>query len=130
MARRISYILFILLFAAACLQCQSLPYYDQAINGHTEILRSRESISDLIDDPAQAAARAAPGGPAIQQNQTRVGQHLLLKGAVGHRYGSVARGQWSATFSTNRPFAGSVRGYAVFDPAAGAGQENKIGTHG
>jgi predicted aminopeptidase len=51
MAKRISDILFILLFATACLQCQSLPYYDQAINGHTEILRSREPISDLIEDP-------------------------------------------------------------------------------
>jgi predicted aminopeptidase len=50
MAKRISDILFILLFATACLQCQSLPYYDQAINGHTEILRSREPISDLIED--------------------------------------------------------------------------------
>ena len=51
MARRISKILILLLFAAACLQCQSLPYYDQAINGHMEILQSREPISDLIDDP-------------------------------------------------------------------------------
>jgi predicted aminopeptidase len=50
-ARRISKILFVLLCAAAGLQCQSVSYYDQAINGHTEILRSREPISDLIDDP-------------------------------------------------------------------------------
>ena len=50
-ARRISEILFILLFTAACLQCRSLPYYDQAINGHMEILQSREPISDVIDDP-------------------------------------------------------------------------------
>jgi predicted aminopeptidase len=51
MARQITKILFILFFAAATLQCQSISYYDQAINGHTEILRSREPISDLIDDP-------------------------------------------------------------------------------
>jgi predicted aminopeptidase len=51
MARQITKILLILLFAAATLQCQSLPYYDQAINGHTEIMRSREPISDLIENP-------------------------------------------------------------------------------
>ena len=49
--RPVSLLMFALLFAAACLQCQSLPYYDQAINGHTEILRSRVPISDLIEDP-------------------------------------------------------------------------------
>ena len=51
MARRISEILLILLIAAVSLQCQSLPYYDQAINGHMEILQGRAPISDLIDDP-------------------------------------------------------------------------------
>ena len=49
--KRISKILFVLLFTAACFQCRSLPYYDQAINGQMEILRSREPISDLIEDP-------------------------------------------------------------------------------
>ena len=56
MARQITKILFILLFAAASLQCQSLPYYDQAINGHTEILQNREPISGLIDDPDTPAS--------------------------------------------------------------------------
>jgi predicted aminopeptidase len=56
MARQIAKILFILLSAAASLQCQSLPYYDQAINGHTEILQSREPISGLIDDPDTPAS--------------------------------------------------------------------------
>ena len=48
--RRISVLTFVLLFAAACLQCRSLPYYDQAINGQMEILRKREPISDLVDN--------------------------------------------------------------------------------
>jgi predicted aminopeptidase len=43
--------MFVLLFAAACLQCRSLPYYDQAIDGQMELLRNQEPISDLIDDP-------------------------------------------------------------------------------
>ena len=51
MVRQIVKILFVLLFTAACLHCRSLPYYDQAINGQMEILRNREPISDLIDDP-------------------------------------------------------------------------------
>ena len=43
---------FLISFAAvACLQCSSLPYYDQAINGQMEIMRSREPISDLVEDP-------------------------------------------------------------------------------
>jgi len=50
-ARRISEILFVLFFAVAFLQCRSLPYYDQAINGQMEILRNQEPISDLIDNP-------------------------------------------------------------------------------
>lgn len=49
--RRTSAILFVLLFTATCLQCRSLPYYNQAINGHMEIMQSREPIADLIDDP-------------------------------------------------------------------------------
>ena len=51
MARRILDILFVLFFAAACLQCRSLPYYDQAIDGQMEILRKQEPISELIEDP-------------------------------------------------------------------------------
>ena len=55
-AKRILKILLVLLFAAACLHCRSLPYYDQAINGHMEILQSREPISEVIDDPQSPAA--------------------------------------------------------------------------
>jgi predicted aminopeptidase len=51
MARRILEILFIMLFAAACLQCRSLPYYDQVIDGQMEILQKQKPVSDLIEDP-------------------------------------------------------------------------------
>ncbi|MDH3879248.1 MAG: aminopeptidase, partial [Desulfobacterales bacterium] len=40
---------------SACLQCRSLPYYDQAINGQMEILRNKEPISDLVDNPETPA---------------------------------------------------------------------------
>ena len=49
--RRTATILLVLLSITATLQCRSLPYYHQAINGHNEIMRSREPISDLIEDP-------------------------------------------------------------------------------
>ena len=52
---RASKLMLFLLFAAACLQCRSLPYYDQAINGQMEILRKQEPISDLIDNPETPA---------------------------------------------------------------------------
>jgi predicted aminopeptidase len=51
MTGRISKIFFVLLITVTCLQCRSLPYYDQAINGQMEILRNREPISDLVDNP-------------------------------------------------------------------------------
>lgn len=51
MARRILELLLVILFAAACLQCRSLPYYNQAIDGQMEILQKQEPISDLIEDP-------------------------------------------------------------------------------
>jgi predicted aminopeptidase len=51
MIRRISKIFFVLLIMSVCLQCRSLPYYDQAINGQMEILRNKEPISDLVDNP-------------------------------------------------------------------------------
>ena len=50
-AGQISKIIFILLLASACLQCRSLPYYEQAINGQMQILQNRQPISDLIEDP-------------------------------------------------------------------------------
>jgi predicted aminopeptidase len=46
--RRISELIFVLLFAAACLQCRSLPYYTQAIDGQMDILRKRQPISKLV----------------------------------------------------------------------------------
>ncbi len=51
MTRRISKIFFVLFVMAACLQCRSMPYYDQVINGQMEILRNREPISDLVVNP-------------------------------------------------------------------------------
>jgi predicted aminopeptidase len=50
-AKHISRIFFVLLIMSACFQCRSIPYYDQAINGQMEILRNREPISDLVDNP-------------------------------------------------------------------------------
>ena len=44
-----------LFIAVTCLQCRSLPYYDQAINGQLEIMRNREPISDLVEDPETPA---------------------------------------------------------------------------
>ncbi len=51
MLRQVLKLMFVLLFSAACLQCRSLPYYDQAIDGQMEILRKQEPISELIEDP-------------------------------------------------------------------------------
>ena len=51
MTKRIPKILLVLLITVTCLQCSSLPYYDQAIDGQMEIMRNREPISDLVDDP-------------------------------------------------------------------------------
>jgi predicted aminopeptidase len=50
MARRISSILLALFLAVASLRCQSIQYYNQAINGQMNILRSRQPISELVDD--------------------------------------------------------------------------------
>ena len=49
--RQILEIIFVLLFASTCLQCRSLPYYEQAINGQMQILQNQQPISDLIEDP-------------------------------------------------------------------------------
>ena len=54
-ATRISKIFFVLLIMSACLQCRSIPYYDQAINGQMEIMRNKEPISDLVDNPETSA---------------------------------------------------------------------------
>jgi len=51
-ARRISSILWALFLAATSLKCQSVQYYNQAIDGQMDILRARQSISKLVDDPA------------------------------------------------------------------------------
>jgi len=50
-ARRILEMILVLSFALNCLQCRSLPYYKQAINGQMQILQKRQPISDLIEDP-------------------------------------------------------------------------------
>ena len=55
MTKRIPKILLVLLITVTCLQCCSLSYYNQAINGQMEILRNREPISDLVDNPATPA---------------------------------------------------------------------------
>jgi predicted aminopeptidase len=54
--RRICLILLILFLAVAALQCQSVKYYYQAIDGQMDILRSRQPISRLVDDPATPTA--------------------------------------------------------------------------
>ena len=54
-AKRISKFFFVFVFMAACYQCRSIPYYEQAINGQMEILRNREPISDLVDNPQTPA---------------------------------------------------------------------------
>jgi predicted aminopeptidase len=51
-ARRISSILWVLFLAVISLKCQSIQYYNQAIDGEMDILRARQSISKLVDDPA------------------------------------------------------------------------------
>jgi predicted aminopeptidase len=54
--KHISRIFFVLLIMAACIQCRSLPYYDQAIDGQMEILRNKEPISDLVENPETPAS--------------------------------------------------------------------------
>ena len=54
-AKCISKFFFVFVFMAVCLQCRSIPYYDQAINGQMEILRNKEPISDLVDNPETPA---------------------------------------------------------------------------
>lgn len=55
MTRRILKIFLAFFFMATFLQCRSLPYYDQAINGQMEILRKQEPISDLVENPETSA---------------------------------------------------------------------------
>jgi predicted aminopeptidase len=55
MRKCITKILLVLLITVTCLQCRSLPYYNQAINGQMEILRNSEPISDLVDNPETPA---------------------------------------------------------------------------
>ena len=49
--RRILGITVVLLWSSTCLQCRSLPYYEQAIDGQMQILQKRQPIADLIEDP-------------------------------------------------------------------------------
>lgn len=55
-ARQILKISSLLLLTAACLQCGSVPYYEQAIKGQMEILQKRQPISELIADLDTAPA--------------------------------------------------------------------------
>jgi predicted aminopeptidase len=50
-SRRIPLILLALFLALASLNCQSIQYYAQAIDGQMDILRDRQPISELLDDP-------------------------------------------------------------------------------
>ena len=49
--RRIPFILLVLFLALASLNCQSIQFYTQAIDGQMDILRSRRPIAELLDDP-------------------------------------------------------------------------------
>jgi predicted aminopeptidase len=51
-ARRIFSVFLVLFLATASLKCQSIQYYNQAIDGQMDILRNRRSITELLDDPA------------------------------------------------------------------------------
>ena len=53
--RRILISILALLFASTCLQCRSLPYYEQAIDGQMQILQNQKPISDLIENPETPA---------------------------------------------------------------------------
>ena len=55
MTKRITKIFLVLLITVTCLQCRSLPYYNQVINGQMEIMRNSEPISDLVDNPETPA---------------------------------------------------------------------------
>jgi predicted aminopeptidase len=54
-AKFITKCLLISFAAVTCVQCSTLPYYDQAINGQMEIMRNREPIADLVEDPETPA---------------------------------------------------------------------------
>jgi predicted aminopeptidase len=48
---RIAAILLVLFLALASLNCQSIQFYTQAIDGQMDILRNRRPIAELLDDP-------------------------------------------------------------------------------
>jgi predicted aminopeptidase len=59
------------------LQCRSLPYYEQAIDGHMQILRKKQPISDLIENP-QTPAKLREKLLLIQSARTFAEKELLL----------------------------------------------------
>jgi predicted aminopeptidase len=130
MPKQIARILFVLLFTAACLQCRSLPYYDQAISGHMDILQSRKPISDLIDDPDTPVALRnklkfiqTVRGFADKQLHLPVNDHYLSYVALNRPYvvwNVFAAPEFSLTPKTwCFPVAGCVvyRGYFSEDDA-------------
>ncbi|MGD2097430.1 MAG: aminopeptidase [Desulfobacterales bacterium] len=55
-ARQILDIILVLVFASIFVQCRSLSYYEQAIDGQMEILQKQQSISELIENPKTPTA--------------------------------------------------------------------------
>ena len=75
--RRILNIILVLSCASTCLQCRSLPYYEQAIDGQMQILQKRQPISDLIENP-QTPAKLRKKLLLIQSARAFAEKELLL----------------------------------------------------
>jgi predicted aminopeptidase len=67
----------VLLCTLACLQCRSLPYYEQAIDGQMEILQKQQPISDMIENP-ETPAKLREKLLLIQSARTFAEKELLL----------------------------------------------------
>ena len=74
---RILGITVVLLWSSTCLQCRSLPYYEQAIDGQMQILQKRQPIADLIDDP-ETPPQLRDKLKFIQSVRAFAAQELLL----------------------------------------------------
>ncbi|MBW2486886.1 MAG: aminopeptidase, partial [Deltaproteobacteria bacterium] len=59
------------------MQCRSLPYYEQAIDGQMQILQKRQPISDLIENP-QTPAKLRKKLLLIQSARAFAEKELLL----------------------------------------------------
>jgi predicted aminopeptidase len=75
--RRMLGFIMVLLCALACLQCRSLPYYEQAIDGQMEILQKQQPISDMIENP-ETPAKLREKLLLIQSARTFAEKELLL----------------------------------------------------